>query len=53
MNDLLAKAKGKRKLGVAPTEPFFAPKNQFLHPNAPNTKRKGYCKTIAGNCISF
>ena len=32
---------------------FFAPKNQFLHPNAPIAKRKGYCKMIAGNCISF
>ena len=26
---------------------FFAPKNQFLHPNAPIAKRKGYCKISA------
>ena len=29
------------------------PATPILHPNAPNAKRKGYCKTIAGNCISF
>ena len=29
------------------------PATPILHPNAPNAKRRGYCKTIAGNCISF
>lgn len=43
----------KNESSVLHPPSLFAPKNQFLHPNAPIAKRKGYCKMIAGNCISF
>lgn len=32
---------------------FLHPTAPVLPPNAPNAKRKGYCKTITGNSISF
>ena len=40
MNDLPAKAKGKRKLGVAPTEPQFAPSYTHLAPKCTQCKTK-------------
>ena len=41
MNDLLAKAKGKRKFGVAPTEPQFAPGYTYFAPKCTQCKTKG------------
>ncbi len=41
MNDLPAKAKGKRKLGVAPTELQVAPNRTCFAPKCTQCKRKG------------
>jgi|GEM_PF-3849983 len=41
MNDLPAKAKGKRKFGVAPTEPQFAPGYTYFAPKCTQCKTKG------------
>ena len=46
-------ANSKTKARYCTHRAFLHPAAPILHPNAPNAKRKGYNKTIAGNCISI
>ena len=53
MNDLPAKAKRKRKLGVAPTKPQFAPGCTHFAPKCTQCKTKGLLQNDSRELYQF
>lgn len=53
MNDLPAKAKRKRKLGVAPTKPQFVPGCTHFAPKCTQCKTKGLLQNVSRGLYHF
>lgn len=53
MNDLPAKAKRKRKLGVAPTKPQFVPGCTHFAPKCTQCKTKGLLQNVRRGLYHF